>query len=97
VNKTIQTVESAAAAGAFHIENVYPLTGGGRFLVERIVGELVDVWAAGYRDRDDVVNRRYVAALENLITSERHRVEWSGIRLRIDPTRDPALRFPCLA
>jgi starch synthase (maltosyl-transferring) len=38
-----------------------------------------------------------VAAVENLITGERHPVEWGGIRLRIDPMRDPALLFHCLA
>jgi starch synthase (maltosyl-transferring) len=36
-------------------------------------------------------------ALENLMTSERHAVEWGGVRLRIDPLRDPALLFRCLA
>ncbi|NVN87596.1 MAG: alpha-1,4-glucan--maltose-1-phosphate maltosyltransferase [Rhodopseudomonas sp.] len=41
--------------------------------------------------------RRAVAAVENLITGERHPVEWGGIRLRIDPQRDPALLFRCLA
>jgi starch synthase (maltosyl-transferring) len=41
--------------------------------------------------------RRAVAALENLITGERHPVEWGGIHLRIDPQRDPALLFRCLA
>ncbi len=40
---------------------------------------------------------RHVAAVENLITGERHPVEWGGIRLRIDPVRDPALLFRCLA
>jgi starch synthase (maltosyl-transferring) len=40
---------------------------------------------------------RNVAAVENLITGERHPVEWGGIRLRIDPMRDPALLFHCLA
>src|SRR5664279_4349838 len=43
VNKTTQTVESAAA-GAFHIEDVYPLIDGGRFPVKRIVGERVEAW-----------------------------------------------------
>ena len=38
VNKTAQTVESATA-GAFHIEDVYPLIDGGRFAVKRIAGE----------------------------------------------------------
>jgi len=42
-------------------------------------------------------DRRQLAALENLITGERHPVEWGGIRLRIDPVRDPALLFRCLA
>jgi starch synthase (maltosyl-transferring) len=41
--------------------------------------------------------RRQVAAVENLVTGERHPVEWGGIRLRIDPARDPALLFRCLA
>ncbi len=55
VNKTTQTVESAAAGGAFHIEDVYPLIDGGRFPVKRIVGERVEVWADIYRDGNDVV------------------------------------------
>jgi starch synthase (maltosyl-transferring) len=42
-------------------------------------------------------DRRQVAALENLLTGERYPVEWGGIRLRIDPVRDPALLFRCLA
>jgi starch synthase (maltosyl-transferring) len=41
--------------------------------------------------------RRKVAALENLITGERHAVEWGGAHLRIDPMHDPALLFRCLA
>jgi len=41
--------------------------------------------------------RRHVAAVENLITGERFPLEWGGIRLRIDPVRDPALLFRCLA
>jgi starch synthase (maltosyl-transferring) len=36
-------------------------------------------------------------ALENLMTGERHAIEWGGARLRIDPLRDPALLFRCLA
>jgi len=55
VNKTTQTVESAAAGGAFHIEDVYPLIDGGRFPVKRIVGERVEVWTDIYRDGQDVV------------------------------------------
>jgi starch synthase (maltosyl-transferring) len=42
-------------------------------------------------------DRRHVAAVENLVTGERHPVEWGGIRLRIDPVRDPAVLFRCLA
>ncbi|HMH96426.1 MAG TPA: alpha-1,4-glucan--maltose-1-phosphate maltosyltransferase, partial [Bradyrhizobium sp.] len=42
-------------------------------------------------------DRRHVAAVENLVTGERYPVEWGGIRLRIDPVRDPALLFRCLA
>jgi starch synthase (maltosyl-transferring) len=42
-------------------------------------------------------DRRAITAVENLITGERAAVEWGGIRLRIDPARDPALLFRCLA
>lgn len=41
--------------------------------------------------------RRHVAAVENLLTGERHPVEWGGIRLRIDPAHDPAVMLRCLA
>jgi starch synthase (maltosyl-transferring) len=36
-------------------------------------------------------------AIENLMTCERHAIEWGGVRLRLDPLRDPALLFRCLA
>ncbi len=55
MNKTTQTVESAEAGGAFHIEDVYPLIDGGRFAVKRIVGERVEVWADIYRDGHEVI------------------------------------------
>jgi starch synthase (maltosyl-transferring) len=55
VNKTIQTVESAAAGSAFLIEDVYPSVDGGRFAVKRIAGERVEVWADIYRDGDAVI------------------------------------------
>jgi starch synthase (maltosyl-transferring) len=42
-------------------------------------------------------DRRKVAAVENIITGERHAVEWGGIRLHIDPARDPAVLLRCLA
>ena len=60
VNKTTQTVESAAAGGAFHIEDVFPLIEGGRFPVKRIAGEPVEVWADIYRDGHDVVSAALV-------------------------------------
>jgi starch synthase (maltosyl-transferring) len=42
-------------------------------------------------------NRRAVRAVENLVTGERRMLEWGGIRLRIDPSVDPALFFRCIA
>jgi starch synthase (maltosyl-transferring) len=60
VNKTTQTVQSAAAGGTYHIEDVYPLIDGGRFPVKRIVGERVEVWADIYRDGHDVANAALV-------------------------------------
>src|SRR5205085_6205661 len=60
VNKTTQTVESAAVGGVFHIEDVYPLIDGGRFPVKRIAGERVEVWADIYRDGHDVVSAALV-------------------------------------
>jgi starch synthase (maltosyl-transferring) len=41
--------------------------------------------------------RRFVAAVENLITGERLAPEWGGLHARIDPMQDPALLFRCLA
>ena len=41
--------------------------------------------------------QRPVLALENIITGERHAVEWGGFRARIDPARDPAALYQCLA
>jgi starch synthase (maltosyl-transferring) len=31
------------------------------------------------------------------VTGERHLLEWNGIRLRIDPSIDPAILFRCYA
>ena len=42
-------------------------------------------------------NRHRVKSIENLITGERHTLEWGGVRLRIDQDRDPALLFRCFA
>jgi len=41
--------------------------------------------------------RRSVAAVEDLVTGERHALEWGGVRLRIDPERDPARLLRCVA
>jgi starch synthase (maltosyl-transferring) len=42
-------------------------------------------------------SRKRINAIENLITGERHIVEWGGVRLTIDAEQDPALLFRCLA
>jgi starch synthase (maltosyl-transferring) len=55
VNKTSQIVESVAAGGAFHIENIYPIIDGGRFPIKRIVGERIDVYADLYRDGHEII------------------------------------------
>ncbi|MDN4984967.1 DUF3416 domain-containing protein [Bradyrhizobium sp. WYCCWR 13022] len=60
MNKTIQTVESAAAGSAFLIEDVYPLIDGGRFAVKRIAGDRVEVWADIYRDGDASISAALV-------------------------------------
>ena len=39
--------------------------------------------------------RQRVKYVENLITSERHAIEWGGVRLRINPDQDPALFLRC--
>ncbi len=41
--------------------------------------------------------RRPVRAIENLVTGERHLLEWGGVRLRVNPADDPALLFRCTA
>lgn len=40
-------------------------------------------------------DRRPVRAVENLVTGERHLLEWNGLRVRIEPDRDPALLLRC--
>jgi starch synthase (maltosyl-transferring) len=42
-------------------------------------------------------DQRPIVAVENLLTGERHALEWNGIRLWMDPGRNPALLFRCLA
>src|SRR6516225_5506959 len=41
--------------------------------------------------------RRHVKLIENLVTGERHIIEWGGVRLRIDQQQDPVLLFRCFA
>jgi starch synthase (maltosyl-transferring) len=40
-------------------------------------------------------NRASVRAIVNLVTGERHLIEWGGVRLTINPLDDPALLFRC--
>jgi starch synthase (maltosyl-transferring) len=40
--------------------------------------------------------RRRVGAIEDLVTGERRGIDWGGVRLYVDPARDPALLFRCL-
>lgn len=42
-------------------------------------------------------DRRPVRSLENLVTGEKHLLEWNGLRVRIEPDADPALLFRCYA
>jgi starch synthase (maltosyl-transferring) len=37
-----------------------------------------------------------VRAIKNLITGEERRLEWGGVRLRLNPQADPALIFQCV-
>jgi starch synthase (maltosyl-transferring) len=39
--------------------------------------------------------RRHIREIENLVTGERHQIEWGGVRLTIDRNQDPALLFRC--
>jgi starch synthase (maltosyl-transferring) len=41
--------------------------------------------------------RRHVTAVENLLSGERHNIEWGGVRLWVNPQDDPALLFRCHA
>jgi starch synthase (maltosyl-transferring) len=40
-------------------------------------------------------SRGRIKSIENLLTGERHVLEWGGVRLRIDQQNDPALLFRC--
>jgi starch synthase (maltosyl-transferring) len=39
--------------------------------------------------------RQPVRAIVNLVTGERHAIEWGGVRLTMDPVAEPALLFRC--
>jgi starch synthase (maltosyl-transferring) len=41
--------------------------------------------------------RRHVAAVENLVSGARTVLDWGGLSVRIEPDRDPAVFFRCLA
>jgi starch synthase (maltosyl-transferring) len=40
-------------------------------------------------------NRHPVRSIVNLVTGERHTLEWGGVRLTMDAAADPALLFRC--
>jgi starch synthase (maltosyl-transferring) len=40
--------------------------------------------------------RKPIRQIENLVTGERHALEWGGVRLTINPADDPAVLFRCL-
>jgi len=48
----------------------------------------IEIGPAGARAR--------VREIENLATGERRVIEWGGVRLRIEPSRDPAVAVPVL-
>ena len=50
-----------------------------------------------HRDRPAGASGVASDAIENLVTGERHMLEWGGVRLRIDQEQDPALLFRCIA
>lgn len=42
-------------------------------------------------------NVRAVRSIVNLVSGERHMIEWGGVRLTVNPSDDPALLFRCEA
>jgi starch synthase (maltosyl-transferring) len=60
--------------------------------------DLHDVWLPIGDTRLDVGGeRRYVAAVENLVSRARTVLDWGGLSVRIEPDRDPAVFLRCLA
>ena len=63
-----------------------------------LTGEPREVWLPiGDADVGVAGSRRKIAAVENILTGERHALEWGGLRVRLDPSRDPAVLLRCLA
>ncbi|MDD1537809.1 MULTISPECIES: maltotransferase domain-containing protein [unclassified Bradyrhizobium] len=93
MNKTIQTVESAAAGSAFLIEDVYPAIDGGRFAVKRIAGDRVEVWADVYRDGNAVIGAALLWRPEQdrdwrrEPMSQHGNDRWSGAFTPVEPGR----------
>ncbi|WP_423959473.1 alpha-1,4-glucan--maltose-1-phosphate maltosyltransferase [Bradyrhizobium sp.] len=57
-----------------------------------------EVWLPLEGTHVDVGNeRRHIAAVENILTGERYPLDWGGLRVRIDPSRDPAILLRGLA
>ena len=58
-------------------------------------GHLQEFWLHfGAEQIGPATDSRGVRLIENLVSGDRHMLEWGGIRLRIDPS-DPALVFRC--
>ncbi|WP_420134573.1 alpha-1,4-glucan--maltose-1-phosphate maltosyltransferase [Rhodopseudomonas sp.] len=71
VNKSTQAIQTVAAGGAFHIEDIYPIIDGGRFPIKRVVGEPIEVWADIYRDGHEVMAAALIWRRENDQTWQR--------------------------
>jgi starch synthase (maltosyl-transferring) len=60
--------------------------------------DIHDVWLPIGDTRIDVGGeRRHVAAVENLVSGVRTVLDWGGLKVRIEPERDPAIFLRCLA
>ena len=60
--------------------------------------DIHDVWLPIGDTKIDVGGeRRHVAAVENLVSGARTVLDWGGLRVRIEPDRDPAVFLRCLA
>jgi starch synthase (maltosyl-transferring) len=60
--------------------------------------DIHELWLPIVDTKVDIAGERmHVAAVDNLVTGERVPLDWGGIKLRIEPDRDPALFLRCLA